>query len=81
MFPKDFIVRAQKMGGWELIWGKIGWETSARDPLELHVTHQVCQSLTPFMDIYLKKTCDMAVIPGGMTSKLQPLISVKPLKD
>jgi hypothetical protein len=71
MFPEEVLlqmIKKKKNDGWQLIWWKSGCKNLGKPPW----------SFTLFMDAYLKiilgrDNCDLIVIPGGMTSQLQPL--------
>jgi len=90
-FPKDVIVRAQEKG-WmaeELMleWLKIVWGRRPRAFLNqpsMLVLDAFIGHLTDSMKNQLRKTkTELVVIPGGMTSVLQPMdVSInKPFKD
>lgn len=91
VFPKDVVVRAQK-NGWmtnELMedWVKIIWNKrpgALRNPSSILILDAFRGHLTDNIKSNLAhKNTDLVIIPGGMTSQLQPLdVSInKPFKD
>lgn len=90
-FPKDVIIRAQK-NGWmtgEIMedWAKSVWNKrpgALRNPRNMLVMDAFKGHLTdPLKNKLRRNNCDLVIIPGGMTSQLQPLdVSInKPFKD
>lgn len=90
-FPEDVIVRAQPKG-WmtsELMedWVKVVWNrrpSALRKPPNMLVLDAFKGHTTDQIKNLLKReNCELVVIPGGMTSQLQPLdVSInKPFKD
>lgn len=90
-FPKDVVVRAQEKG-WMTSdmmgdWQKVVWERrpgALRNPRSMLVLDAFRGHTTDSVKNRLQQhNCDLVVIPGGMTSVLQPLdVSInKPFKQ
>ena len=79
-FPSGVIIRANKQGWMDteemLYWTENVWDrrTIAKNPRSLLVMDSFRGHLVPVVkNRFIEKNTDLAIIPGGLTSKVQPL--------